>query len=145
MHARIKNILAIVSGVVLGGLVNMGLFLVGPLLVPPPEGVDMSTVEGMTAGMALLGPQHFLAPFLAHALGTLAGALLAYLIASSHRHSMAYVVGAFYLAGGLAAASMIPAPLWFLVLDLVVAYLPMAWLATKLGDRYNSTRPGVRQ
>lgn len=145
MQTRIRNILAIISGVVLGGLVNMGLVLLGPLLIPPPEGVDMSTVEGMTAGMALLGPQHFLAPFLAHALGTLAGALLAYVIASSHKHSMAYIVGAFYLVGGLAAASMIPAPVWFVALDLIVAYLPMAWAATKLGDRYKRTESGDMQ
>jgi len=29
---------------------------------------------------------------------------------------------------------MIPAPLWFILLDLIVAYLPMAWLALKLGS-----------
>ena len=45
-----------------------------------------------------------------------------------------YIVGAFYLLGGIAASSMIPAPLWFIALDLVVAYIPMAWLALKLGE-----------
>jgi hypothetical protein len=30
---------------------------------------------------------------------------------------------------------MIPAPAWFIALDLVVAYLPMAWLATRVGNR----------
>jgi len=42
--------------------------------------------------------------------------------------ALAWVVGALGLAGGIAAARMIPAPTWFVVLDLVVAYLPMAWL-----------------
>ena len=32
---------------------------------------------------------------------------------------------------------MIPAPTWFKALDLLVAYLPMAWLATQIGARLN--------
>jgi hypothetical protein len=35
---------------------------------------------------------------------------------------------------------MIPAPVWFIALDLIVAYLPMAWLATVIGARL---RPGA--
>jgi hypothetical protein len=30
---------------------------------------------------------------------------------------------------------MIPAPAWFKALDLTIAYLPMAWLATRLAGR----------
>ena len=45
------------------------------------------------------------------------------------------VVGLMFLAGGIGAATMIPAPIWFIVLDLVVAYLPMAWLGGTLVQR----------
>ena len=74
-------------------------------------------------------------PFLAHALGTLAGALAAYLIAATHRAPIAYVIGAVFLCGGVAASFMIPAPAWFIALDLLVAYLPMAWSAIQIGAR----------
>jgi hypothetical protein len=30
---------------------------------------------------------------------------------------------------------MIPAPMWFIALDLAVAYLPMAWVGVSLGRR----------
>jgi len=30
---------------------------------------------------------------------------------------------------------MIPAPDWFIVLDLLAAYLPMAWIAGRIGAR----------
>jgi hypothetical protein len=30
---------------------------------------------------------------------------------------------------------MIPAPTWFIALDLLAAYLPMAWLGIQIGDR----------
>jgi hypothetical protein len=85
--------------------------------------------------MQLFEPRHFVMPFLAHALGTLAGALAAYLIASTHRALIAYVIGAVFLCGGVAASFMIPVPAWFIALDLLVAYLPMAWLAIRIGTR----------
>lgn len=80
-------------------------------------------------------PQHFVFPFLAHAGGTLFGALVAYLVAATRRFALSHVIGALFLAGGIAAARMIPAPMWFIVLDLLVAYIPMAWLATRIGRR----------
>ena len=74
-------------------------------------------------------------PFLAHAVGTLAGALAAYLIAASHRARIAYAIGALFLCGGVAASFMIPAPAWFIALDLLAAYIPMAWLAVRIAPR----------
>lgn len=78
---------------------------------------------------------HFVPPFLAHALGTLVGALLAFLIAASHPKVFAYVIGAAFLAGGIAVSFMIPAPAWFIATDILVAYIPMAWLGIQLGQR----------
>ena len=40
-----------------------------------------------------------------------------------------------FLAGGIAASFMIPAPAWFIALDLLLAYIPMAWLAVQIGAR----------
>jgi hypothetical protein len=49
---------------------------------------------------------------------------------------MAFVIGLVFLIGGVVAASvMIPAPAWFIALDLVAAYLPMAWFGAHLGAR----------
>ena len=133
MKTILRGILAILMGLVVGGLVNLGLVLLGPHVVPPPPGVDMSDARSMGAAIHLFQPRHFVFPFLAHALGTLAGAYGAFAIAASHRAWFAYAIGLCFLAGGLVAASMIPAPAWFLVLDLGMAYLPMAALATRLG------------
>lgn len=133
MNKAVRNTLGIIVGIVVGGVVNGGLIAIGPVLVPPPEGVDMTTVEGMSAGMHLLGPLNFLVPFLAHALGTFFGALAAYFVAASHKTFVTYCIGVVYLIGGIVASIMIPAPLWFILLDLIAAYIPMAWLALKLG------------
>lgn len=130
-----RNVLAVVGGVVLGSAANMALVWLGPLLVAPPVGVDMTTAQGLAEGMSRLQPLHFLFPFLAHAIGTFVGGLVAYAIAGSHKSRFAWAIGVFFLLGGIAASAMIPAPLWFKVVDLVGAYLPMAWLAIQLGGR----------
>lgn len=135
MKTILRNCLAVIAGLVLGSIVNMALVVAGPMLVPPPAGVDLSDAKSLAAGVHLLEPRHFLFPFLAHAAGTLAGACVAYLIASTRRPALAYLVGLLFLAGGIAAAFMIPAPAWFIALDLLVAYLPMAWLGICLGRR----------
>ena len=135
MKAILRNILAVVAGFAAGSVVNMGLIMVGGQAIPPPAGGDVSSMEALAATMHLFGPQHFLFPYLGHALGTLVGALVAALIASTRKVAMAYVVGVLFLCGGIANVIMLPAPLWFEVLDLVTAYLPMAWLGARLATR----------
>ena len=135
MSPVVKNIVAMLVGLVAGGLINMALVTIGPMLVPPPAGVDMTDMDSLAQSMHLMGPQHFVFPFLAHALGTLAGAVIAYVMAGRNARLLALGIGVFFLLGGISAARMIPAPTWFIVVDLVFAYLPMAWLATVLGTR----------
>ncbi|MGE8289659.1 MAG: hypothetical protein ACN6RG_17010 [Stenotrophomonas sp.] len=135
MRAFLRGLLAVVVGLVVGSAVNMGLILLGGRVVPAPAGVDTTTSEGLAAAMPLLGPAHFVFPFLAHALGTFAGALLATWIAGRVSRVPAAVIGALFLAGGIASCFMLPAPRWFEVLDVVLAYLPFAWLGYRLGRR----------
>jgi hypothetical protein len=130
----LKLAVAVLVGLLCGSVVNMGIVNLGPMLIPLPAGVDMTTVEGVAAAMPHLAPKHFLAPFLAHAFGTLVGALLAALIASTRRAVVAYAVGVFFLAGGIAASTMIPAPTWFIALDLLAAYIPMAWIGLRIAE-----------
>ena len=122
------NALAVVAGFVVGSAVNMGIIVLGPQLIPPPAGVDVTNADSLKASIHLFEPKHFLTPFLAHALGTLVGAAAAYMIAATYQLQIAYAIGALFLCGGIAASFMIPAPMWFIALDLVAAYLPMAWL-----------------
>ncbi len=126
--------LRLIFGVVIGSGVNMALITLGPTLIPPPPGVDMTSAEGLKASMHLLGPRHFLMPFLAHAVGTLLGAMIGSVIGMSHRATVAYAIGFLFLCGGIAASVMIPAPTWFIILDLVAAYLPMAWLGLSIAN-----------
>jgi hypothetical protein len=135
MRTFARNFLAFVLGFLVGSLVNMGLIKLGPMVFPMPPGFDPTTPEGLKAAMPLMQPEHFLFPFLAHALGTFVGALVACRAAASHGHIFAWVIGGLTLLGGIAASLMFPAPLWFKALDLTLAYLPMTWLAIQVGRK----------
>jgi len=132
MNPIVRNILAVVAGLVVGGAVNMAIIMISGSIIPPPEGVDNTTMEGLKAGMHLFQPKHFILPFLAHALGTFVGALLAAIIAATHKMKFALSIGIFFLVGGIANVIMLPSPVWFTVLDLAGAYIPMGFLAGKL-------------
>lgn len=138
-----RNILAIPAGLVLGSVVNMALVNAGPFVFAPPEGADITTLEGLRATVHLFEPQHFLFPFLGHALGTLAGAMLAGVVAASYGMRFSLAVGCFFLAGGIANVIMLGGPTWFIVLDLAVAYLPMGWFGGRLTAKPASLTPAM--
>ncbi|MFQ5631427.1 MAG: hypothetical protein ACE5I1_21855 [bacterium] len=135
MNPIVKNILAVVAGFIGGSIVNMGLVMAGSTVIPPPAGVNVMDAESIKASMHLYKAHHFITPFVAHALGTLVGAYLAGRIGATHKMKLALGIGALFFIGGIWAASMIPAPTWFVVLDLVGAYIPMGWLGGKLADK----------
>lgn len=135
MNAVIRNVLAVVLGIVVGSVVNMALITISPMVIPPPEGIDVSTSEGLKAGMHLFEPKHFVFPFLAHALGTFVGALVAAWIAASKKFTFAMVIAVFFFLGGLASIIMLPSPIWFTFVDLVFAYFPMAYFAKNIVSR----------
>ena len=132
MHPWIRNIIAVVAGLVLGSVVNMGFILASGHVIAPPAGADVTTTEGLKASMHLFEAKHFLFPFLAHALGTLAGAAVTAWLAVNSKLHLALLIGVAFLAGGVASVMMLPSPKWFNALDLVGAYIPMAWLGWKL-------------
>jgi hypothetical protein len=135
MHPILRNILAIVAGLIIGSMVNMGLIMISGSIIPPPNGADVTTIEGLKASMHLFEPKHFIFPFLAHALGTLAGAWVAALIAGRRKMRLAMVIGIVFLVGGITNVVMLPSPVWYTILDLVAAYIPMAYIGGKLAGK----------
>ena len=133
MNPVVRNILAVLAGALIGSIVNMGLIMLSSSIIPPPAGADLSTPEGLKAALPLFEPKHFLFPFLAHALGTLVGAFVAAKIAANNKMRLAYAVGVLFLIGGITNAIMLPAPAWFIAADLILAYIPMAWIGGRWG------------
>ncbi|WP_437372064.1 hypothetical protein [Maribacter litoralis] len=135
MNPILKNILAVVAGVIVGSMVNMGIVMISGSVIPPPEGGDITTMEGLKSTIHLFEPKHFIFPFLAHALGTLVGAFIAAKIAATRKMLMALLIGLFFLIGGTVNIAMLGGPMWFTALDIIVAYLPMAYLGYLLAKK----------
>ncbi len=132
MNPILRNILAVVGGLIIGSVVNMGIVTFSDSVVPLPEGVIPGDMESLKANMHRFRPINFVMPFLAHALGTLVGAMAAAAIAASHPMKLALLVGFLFSIGGVMMVMALPSPFWFNALDLIVAYIPMAWLGAKL-------------
>jgi hypothetical protein len=145
MNRVLRNILAVVAGLVVGSMVNMGIIMISGMVIAPPEGADVTSLDGLKKSMHLFQPKHFLFPFLAHALGTLVGAFLAAKISTGNKMRYALIIGFFFLFGGLANTFMLPSPLWFTILDVVLAYLVMAWLGGKLGGAGKENEAATQQ
>jgi hypothetical protein len=72
---------------------------------------------------------------------TLVAALLATLLGGYRGKFAGLAIGVLFLTGGISMVVLLPeAPLWFVALDLVVAYIPMGWLGWKLADRIRDGR-----
>lgn len=118
----LRNVAAVILAILVGGAVNFGLIQLGYQIVPPPEGFDPNDL----ATFKLLQARHLVLPFIAHALGTLVGATIAHVVAGTNKTVFGMLIGAWFLLGGIAMVVMIGGPAWFVVLDLGVAYIPMA-------------------
>ena len=132
MHPFIKSGLAVLAGIFVGGIVNFGIIILSSSIIPPPNGVDVSNIESIKTNIHLYKPIHFLFPFLAHALGTFSGAVLA--IKISKQTKIAYMVALVFLYGCISMITQVSSPIWFTVLDLGLAYIPIAWLSTKISS-----------
>jgi len=128
MNSITRNVLAVISGIVFGSLINMGLIHIGSVVVSLPDGADVSTMENLRDSMQFFTPINFLFPFLAHALGTLSGAFITSKVAASHSLKFALSIGVFFLIGGAMMVNMVGGPVWFNVSDLLLAYIPMAYI-----------------
>lgn len=143
MNSYVRNALALVAGLAAAWCVNMGLIMTSGFVVAPPQGADMFTAEGIRAAMPRMSPVHYLMPFLAHALGTLVGGFAAAAIAAGHKMKIALAIGVVFLLLGVVMISLVGGPLWFIAVDVGLAFVPMAWLGGKMAMAMTGgPRPG---
>ena len=135
MNPVIKNTLAIILGWFIGSVINVSLIELGYIIFPI-EGLDINNMEALSKVYLTLEYKYFIFPFLAHALGTLVGAFTTFLIATKHKIKFALAIGIIFLIGGTVMTFVISSPLWFIITDLLLAYIPMAWIGGKLAQTF---------
>lgn len=60
MNPIIRNAIAVIAGAVFGSIVNMGIIMLSGHIIPPPDGADVTTMEGLKTSMHLFQPKHFI-------------------------------------------------------------------------------------
>ena len=131
----LRNIGSLVLGIIVGLIVNYSIITIGNMIIIPPVAEDITTPEGLKAAMPFFTWKDFIFPFLAHALGTFVGAAIAALVAADSKMKFALTTGFFFLMGSVANMVLLPAPVWFSILDFVLAYVPMAYLGWLMVDK----------
>jgi hypothetical protein len=118
----------------------MGIVSVSDKIIPPPENIDLNSIQDLILAMPMFEPKQFIMPFFAHAIGTLFGSLVTALIATPEKKYLAYGIGIFFLLGGIYMVSILPSPVWFNLTDLLLAYLPMSWVGVKISDKIHVSK-----
>ena len=130
-----KTLLLFLVALILGGVFNSLVLNFGMEIIPPPEGYDMNNPSELAKAMAVMEPKHFLFPFLAHALGTLVGAIFFTYFSKSNKLIFPMFIAGLFFAGGLYMVLILPSPIWFNAMDLILAYFPVAFIGYILAKR----------
>ena len=125
MKQIFKNIGIVILGIIIGMIVNMGLIIIGGIFFPLTDNLEPMNAINWDF-------KYFIFPFLAHSIGTLSGAFIVSKISRNSHIIMPLIVGLYFLSGGLYMVTILPAPTWFILLDIILCYIPMALLGWKV-------------
>ena len=126
----LKKILAVVVGILIGGL---GISLVQALsgqMYPWPEGLDYNNKEAFAAFVDTLPLGAFLMVILSYVVGSFFGGMAA-TAASKEKYTPALIVGFALTIAGVMNAIAIPQPLWVSIVSVIV-FIPFALLGAKI-------------
>lgn len=129
----LRNIGAVLVGLLVGMAVNIVIINLNLLLFPLPEGVSLSDQEALKAVVAEQPAAAWIGVIAAHLGQAFVGGWVAARLGASRPVLLAMIVGVLTLAGGIANAIMMPLPTWTLI-ELPL-YLVVAWFAGRLEEK----------
>lgn len=115
-----RRILGLLAGIVVTAVLVGVVESLGHLVYPPPEGLDLTNPESLKAYMSAVPIGAMLSVLVAWAVGTMAGAGLAGVIARDKECLLGTILGALFLIGAIVNMAMIPHPLWFWIAGILV-------------------------
>ena len=133
MKQILKNLAIVILGIIIGMFVNIGLIVLGGIIFPPYE--NFEPMNAMNWDF-----KYFIFPFLAHSIGTLSGAFMVSKLAKKSSIILPLIIGLYFLSGGIYMVTILPAPTWFVSLDLILGYIPMSLIGWKLATCCSQSR-----
>jgi hypothetical protein len=134
----LRNVLAVVLGVVVAVIVIMLIQTIGHAVYPPPPVLDIADREAMAQYIDTLPVGALLFVLVAWLAGTLVGGLLACFIADDRPGVYSAIVGGMVLFATVFTLLQIPHPLWFSLAS-VIAIVCTSILAGMIGKRFKPT------
>ena len=127
MKQTLNNIAIVILGIIVGMIINISLIILGRTIFPPSENFEPMNAVNWDF-------KYFIFPFLAHSIGPLSGALIVSKFSNKSSIILPLIVGLYFLMGGIYMITILPAPMWFVLLDVILGYIPMALLGWKLAN-----------
>ena len=124
----IKNILAVIVGLLVGNIAIMGLHYLGMVFYPLPEETDMNDMKAIAEYMNIAPLGSLLFVMLAHIGGTFMAGISTALVSKSI--IPIYIIGSFFTLAAIYNLYMLPHPLWFNIE--AILYFPAAIYSYKL-------------
>jgi len=127
MKQILKNLGVIIIGIISGSIVNMIFIVLGSFIFPLSENLEPMNALNWDF-------KYFIFPFLAHSLGTFSGSYFASKLSKSNI-IFPVIIGIYFLFGGIYMVKILPAPMWFICMDLFLSYIPMSLLGWKISSK----------
>ncbi len=136
----LRNIGAVILGLIVGMIVNMLILQINSLFFPLPENVDPTDYEALKIAMQSQPALAWIGVMAAHLGQAFVGGWVAARMGISRPVLLALIVGGLSLAGGIANAVMLSTPAWTWIE--MPLYLVVAWLAGKLVEKSRVSSDG---
>ncbi len=137
-----KKALGIVIGMIVGMIVVFLVEMISAGLYPAPTSLDFADPESVKAWVATLPIGAFLIVLAAHVLGAFTGGLVCGRIVGKWWLPGPLIIGLLFLIAGALNLSLIPHPVWFMIVDVLV-YIPAAFAGAKLASRFFHSKPST--
>jgi len=129
----LRNIAAVLLGLVVGSMLNMAIIeLNTSVFFPAPPGMDFNDPEAFSAYMAELPAAAFLVVMVAHLTQAFVGGLIAAFAGKTRPMMLSMIVGGFTMLGGIMAFMMFDSPAWMLIE--MPLYIVCAWGAGRIAQ-----------
>jgi MFS family permease len=140
MNPKLRTILAVVVGILVGAVVIFAVELFSPH--QPPADLDINDKVKFAEWVKALPTSAFFILLLAYFLGSAVGGLVTNLVAGPMRYRPALVTGLGLFVAGLMNLMAVPHPWWFVVASSLTYFLG-AWIGGRLvgmGAKTNARR-----
>ena len=131
MKPRVRSFLGVVAGVIVGSVVIAVVQRLNSLLFPLPSGLDVTNREALDAAISDMPESALIGVLVAWGLGTFLASWTAVRIGARAARPQALIVGLILLAAAVVNMLMLPHPLWFWIIG-VLLFVPSALLGARV-------------